>query len=280
VRRVIVLSVTAATALFISGCGATSDSDIVARVDDTELDRETFTQLVNEREASNGSPVDSQPSADAARTDGDTARDVAGQFITLELVRKDLEAMGTPVPEVDAGLTGTARFDQEYQTIGSAWATQGSDVLGSEALKNWYDQGPTESGVACVQHILVADEPTAQTVLDRLDGGEAFGDVAADASLDTQSAAQGGSVGCQPLSAFTDTFIPEFVDGSLGAEVGVPTQPVESRFGQHVIRVMPFEELTDQDMILTRLIALGQWHDVETDPEIGTWEWINVTPLG
>jgi heme oxygenase len=274
------LSVSAATALFISGCGATSDSDVVARVDDTELDRETFTQLVNEREGSNGSPVDSQPSADAARTDGDTARDVAGQFITLELVRKDLEAMGTPVPEVDASLTGTARFDQEYQAIGSAWASQGSDVLGNAALKHWYDQGPTESGVACVQHILVADESTAQTVLDRLDAGEAFGDVAADASLDTQSAAEGGSLGCRPLSAFTETFIPEFVDGSLGAEVGVPTQPVESEFGQHVIRVMPFDELTDQDMILTRLVALGQWHDVETDPEIGTWEWINVTPLG
>jgi hypothetical protein len=131
-----------------------------------------------------------------------------------------------------------------------------------------------------VQHILVAEKSEAQVVLDRLEAGEAFGDVAAQTSLDTQSGVQGGSLGCRPLSAFTQAFIPEFVEGSLAAEIGVPTQPVESQFGQHVIRVAPFEELSSDDVILTRLIALGQWHDVETDPEIGAWEWLNVAPLG
>jgi hypothetical protein len=66
----------------------------------------------------------------------------------------------------------------------------------------------------------------------------------------------------------------------LSADVGVPTEPVESQFGQHVIRITPFDELSGDDLILTRLIALGQWHDVETDPEIGTWNWLNVAPLG
>jgi hypothetical protein len=273
-----VLSLAVVTVLAASGCGSVSDGDIVVRVDDTTLDRDTFTDLVNEREAADPTAVDEQNDPD--RASGDTARAVAGQFVTLELVRSDLQALGVPIPAVDTSLTGTARFDAEYQALGQAWVTQDSALLGDAALKNWYDQGPSKSGVACVQHILVAEKSDAQTVLDRLDAGEAFGDVAASTSLDTQSGAQGGALGCQPVSNFTQAFVPEFVDASLAAEVGVPTQPVESQFGQHVIRITPFEELSSDDVILTRLIALGQWHDVETDPEIGAWGWLNVAPLG
>jgi hypothetical protein len=278
VRRVSFVVTALVTALFASGCGGVSDGDIVVRVDDSTLDRDTFTELVNEREAADPNAVDAQNDPD--RASGDTARAIAGQFVTLELVRIDLDEMGVPVPPVDSSLTGTARFDAEYQAVGTTWVAQDSALLADEALHDWYDQGPSKSGVACVQHILVADESEAQTVLDRLEAGEAFGDVAAQVSLDTQSGVQGGSLGCRPLSAFTQAFIPEFVEGSLAAEIGVPTQPVESQFGQHVIRVTPFEELSGDDLILTRLIALGQWHDVETDPEIGAWEWLNVAPLG
>lgn len=277
-RRVSLVLAVVGVAFAASGCGSVSDGDIVVRVDDSTLDRETFTELVNEREAADPNAIDDQNDPD--RASGDTARAIAGQFVTLELVRIDLDEMGVPVPAVDSSLTGTARFDAEYQAVGQTWVTQDSALLADEALKTWYDQGPSKSGVACVQHILVAEESEAQAVLDRLEAGEAFGDVAAQTSLDTQSGVQGGSLGCRPLSAFTQAFIPEFVEGSLAAEIGVPTQPVESQFGQHVIRVAPFEELSSDDVILTRLIALGQWHDVETDPEIGAWEWLNVAPLG
>jgi hypothetical protein len=270
----------AVAGLALAGCDSVADDDIVVRVDDAELDRDTFTELVNEREGTNGVPLDEQTDADAARTDGETARAVAGQFVTLELVRSDLEAMGVPVPEVDSTLTGAARFDAEYQAVGQTWVLQGAELLGDAELQSWYEQGPSESGVACVQHILVAERSEAQAVLDRLEAGETFGEVAATASLDTQSGTQGGSLGCRPLSNFSETFIPEFVDGSLAAAVGVPTQPVESEFGQHVIRITPFDELTNDDVLLARLIALGQWHDVETDPEIGAWEWLQVAPLG
>jgi len=200
--------------------------------------------------------------------------------VTGELVRADLTAMDVAIPEVDSSLTGAERSDAEFNTLAQTWIAQGDAVLGDQALKDYYDQGPAESEVACVQHILVADESDAQAVLDRLDAGEAFADVAANASLDTQSAAQGGALGCRPLSAFTAQFIPEFVEGSLAAEVGVPTQPVESQFGQHVIRVAPFEELSADDLILTRLIALGHWHDVQIDPQIGAWQSGRVEPLG
>lgn len=274
------LSVAAAAVLFTSGCGSTSDGDVVASVGDVTLDRDTFEQLVNDSETANGVPADSQPAADAARTDGDAARNIVGQWITLELVRQDMQANDVPLPEVDTSLSGNERFQQDYQATGLAWVDQGDEVLADQQLQDWYNQGPSASGIACVGHILVKEESEAQAVLDRLEAGEAFGDVAAQTSLDAQSAAQGGALGCRPVTNFSSTFIPEFVDASLAAEVGVPTQPVASEFGQHVILVMPFEELAGDDLILARLIALGQWNDVDVDPQIGAWELIRVNPLG
>ena len=270
----------AAAVLFTSGCGSTSDGDVVASVGDVTLDRDTFEQLVNDSETANGVPADSQPGADAARTDGDAARNIVGQWITLELVRQDMQANDVPLPEVDTSLSGNERFQQDYQATGLAWVDQGDEVLADQQLQDWYNQGPSASGIACVGHILVKEESEAQAVLDRLEAGEAFGDVAAQTSLDAQSAAQGGALGCRPVTNFSSTFIPEFVDASLAAEVGVPTQPVASEFGQHVILVMPFEELAGDDLILARLIALGQWNDVDVDPQIGAWELIRVNPLG
>ena len=279
-RRVSFVVALVGVALVASGCGSSSKTDVVASVNDVELERDTFEELVNASEAANGTPADSQPDADAARTDGDTARAVVGRWVTGELVRADLSEMGVAIPEVDSSLTGAERSDAEFNTLAQTWIAEGDEVLGDQALENFYDEGPATSEVACVQHILVANESDAQAVLDRLDAGETFAEVAADVSLDTQSAVQGGALGCRPLSAFTAAFIPEFVEGSLAAEVGVPTQPVASQFGQHVIRVTPFEELSADDLILTRLIALGHWQDVEIDPQIGTWESGRVAPLG
>src|SRR3954471_9781426 len=272
VRRVSFVLAVVGVTLFASGCGDSSNTDVVASVNDVQLDRDTFEDLVNASEATNGTPVDSQADADAARTDGDTARAVVGKWVTGELVHADLDAMGVAVPAVDTSLTGAEKADAEFNALANAWVAQGDDVLGDQALENWYDEGPAKSEIACVQHILVANESDAQAVLDRLDAGEAFADVAASASLHTQSAAQGGALGCRPLSAFTQSFIPEFVEGSLAAEIGVPTQPVASQFGQHVIRVMPFDERSSDDVILPRLIALGHWHHVDVDPQIGAWQ--------
>jgi hypothetical protein len=264
-----------------TGCGAVSDNDVVASVDDATLHRDLFADLVADREAAAGLPADAQSDADLARTDGDTARGITGQFITAELARSDLDAFGIAVPPIDSSLTGAPRFDAEYQAIGQAWVGAPHELIADDPLRDWYNQGPQETGWACVSHILVEDEAQARAVLDRLDGGEEFGAVAADVSLDTGSAAQGGSLGgCMPVANFQEQYDPDFVDAALAAEVGVPTQPVETQFGQHVIKIVPFDELSDNDVLAARLIALGDWHDVETDPEIGVWSFPNVTALG
>ncbi|MGA7228263.1 MAG: peptidylprolyl isomerase, partial [Acidimicrobiia bacterium] len=68
----------------------------------------------------------------------------------------------------------------------------------------------------CVSHILVATEEEANAVLDRLDAGEDFGDLAAELSLDTGSGADGGVLECSAPSRF----VPEFADAAMTAELG------------------------------------------------------------
>lgn len=274
VRRVTLTIAAVLAGTLATGCGAVSDSDVVARVDDVELSREQFADLVADRQAALGVPAGPA----AARVDGQTARGIIGQFVTLELVRTDLTALGVAIPEVESGLTPGERLDAEYEALGQAWVSSG-ELIADERLRNWYD-GAGSAEVVCAAHILVEEEATANATLARLDSGEAFEVVAGDTSIDPQSAAQGGLLGCQPTSEFRRTFIPEFVDAALAAEIGVPTAPVESDFGFHIIRLAPFDTLGGNDLLVARLIALDDWHDVETDPEIGVWSFPAVAPLG
>jgi parvulin-like peptidyl-prolyl isomerase len=274
-RRLLALTPIAVLAL--SACGSTADSDTVARVEDSVLDRDQFTELVEARKLASGVDPASETDAEAARVSGDIARGITGQFVTIELVRHDLAALDVALPEVDSSLTGPELFDAEYDAIGQTWVALPAEQIADERLREWYEAGGDS---VCVQHILVAERAEADAVLQRLDDGEPFDSVAAGTSLDTATGAQGGNLGCQPERDFRAQFVPEFVEGAVDAEIGVPTGPVETEFGYHVVRVVPFDELQPNDLLVSRLIALGDWYDVETDPEIGVWSFPNVAPLG
>ena len=51
---------------------------------------------------------------------------------------------------------------------------------------------------------------------------------------------------CTLLSTFATQYVPPFVDAARVAVIGVPTDPVESQFGFHVIRVRSFDEVSDE----------------------------------
>ena len=94
-----------------------------------------------------------------------------------------------------------------------------------------------------VRHILVTpneiiDEETAKQRLDdaveRIRGGENFGEVAKLLSDDTVSANDGGEMGWSDPG----TFVPEFEDVANKLEPGVVSEPFRSRFGWHIVEVM------------------------------------------
>ena len=94
-----------------------------------------------------------------------------------------------------------------------------------------------------VRHILVTpneiiDNETAKQRLDdaleRLEGGEEFGEIAKLLSDDPGSANNGGEMDWSGPG----TFVPEFEQIVDAAEIGEVSDPFESRFGWHIVEVM------------------------------------------
>ncbi|ADR36298.1 PpiC-type peptidyl-prolyl cis-trans isomerase [Oceanithermus profundus DSM 14977] len=102
----------------------------------------------------------------------------------------------------------------------------------------------------CTAHILVPSREEAEDVIARLKGGADFAELAREVSQDPGSAPRGGDLGCVALGRF----VPEFERAALALQPGQVSEPVQTQFGWHVIRmndrrparVLPYEEVRGQ----------------------------------
>jgi len=94
-------------------------------------------------------------------------------------------------------------------------------------------------------HILVATEEEANDVLARLDAGEDFGALAQELSLDTGSAANGGDLDWFPQGVM----VAPFNDAVFAMQPGEISDPVQTQFGYHIIKVIERDQipLSDQE---------------------------------
>jgi parvulin-like peptidyl-prolyl isomerase len=123
------------------------------------------------------------------------------------------------------------------------------------------------------KHILLADEATAQAVLDRLDQGEDWDELAAGLSLDTTNKDFGGDLGWFSRGAMVDGFESAAFAGDKGEIVG----PVQTDFGWHLILIVDhamrrldgaaYEAAVDQAVALWLTEALEQ-ADLVFDPDL------------
>lgn len=90
---------------------------------------------------------------------------------------------------------------------------------------------------ARARHILVATEKEAQDVIDRLNKGEKFEDVARQVSLDG-SKNYGGDLGYFTASEM----VPEFSKAAFAMKPGQISKPVKTDYGWHVIQLVEFKE--------------------------------------
>lgn len=117
-----------------------------------------------------------------------------------------------------------------------------------EDLEEEYNRQNTEIDA---QHILVADEETANEVKQKLDDGEDFADLAAEYSTDG-SAEDGGNLGYFS----TGEMVPEFEDAAYSMEADEISDPVQSQFGFHIIKV---NDVRDKEE------SIGEFEDVKED---------------
>jgi peptidyl-prolyl cis-trans isomerase C len=132
---------------------------------------------------------------------------------------------------------------------------------------------------ARARHILVASEQEAKDIAARLAQGEEFEALASQYSLDG-SREFGGDLGY-----FTaDEMVPQFSETAFSLEVGEVSQPVQTEFGWHLIKLedrrvggaQPFEDVKDgirmvllRQSVQDRLVELRQSAAIEVhDPDL------------
>jgi foldase protein PrsA len=163
------------------------------------------------------------------------------------------------------------------------------EQLGDEQLHQLYEDNILDYTTVQAEHILVDTEQEAQDVYDQVTAPGAtektFHDLAEKVSTDTGSAKNGGSLG----SAVASTYVPEFAEAVSALKPGEISEPVQSQFGWHVIRlvtkqVTPFEQAKTQLVQDQSTTVFNDWvrqqaHDgnLEVNPKFGRFDWETLT---
>ena len=163
-------------------------------------------------------------------------------------------------------------FYSEWQAIRNFAAEGGPEV------RSAYEANKGLLGYElCTSHVLTNTREEALEVMELLDSGQKFEDLALTFSIDPGSGADGGSLGCVPLGAFVPSF-ERAVLGAIKASVEV-VGPVGSPFGFHVIRVnevsvvepAAFEE-QGEGLFMSIVHLSSLTREVDLDGRYGTWD--------
>jgi len=194
----------------------------------------------------------------------DTGRLWVGYLVKLRIAEQTLTRLGGSVTDADrlegqqfvegdADLSELATPIQTaiIQTAAVNTALRRVTTVPTPAeMEARYAANPASTGALCVRHILVGTQGEAREILAELADGADFATIAAARSLDTGTGANGGALTagdrqCFAVHEVAGSIDPGFLQGALAARVGVPTEPVRSSFGWHIILARPWAEIGD-----------------------------------
>jgi parvulin-like peptidyl-prolyl isomerase len=117
-------------------------------------------------------------------------------------------------------------------------------------LEKLYNKMPASAGVLCLSHILVETEDEAREVLKSVNSGTPFAEVAAVKSTEPGADQSGGALkdgdeDCNPLPGLQQSFDADFMVGAIAAKPGVPTGPIKTQFGWHIILSHTFDDVKE-----------------------------------
>ncbi len=167
---------------------------------------------------------------------------VIGELLYREALKRNLHEQ----PDIQTTIalaTRSAMAQSLIETVVKERTTE-------EKVKGYYDDHKVQYARPQVKasHILVKDEALIKEIKGKLNGGGDFTELAKAHSMDPGSKTNGGSLGWFKKS----DMVGPFADAAFAADKGAVTDPVQTRFGWHIIKVedkrdeIPLEEVREQ----------------------------------
>lgn len=147
-----------------------------------------------------------------------------------------------------------------------------------EDVKKYFEEHKDEMYTANVSHILVKDKKEAKDIKKELDKGANFEKLAKEKSIEPAAKESGGSLG----EITNDSpLIPEFLEAVKAMKSGEISEPVQTEFGYHIIKVedkknREFEEI--QEELKTKILMDNEMkYNEKLEKEAKIKEYIDVT---
>ncbi|MET0146777.1 MAG: peptidylprolyl isomerase [Ilumatobacteraceae bacterium] len=292
-RRAAGLLVPLAGLLVLTGCATFDENDDAAVVQGTAITRQEYQDFLT--------LLASEPELSRLVVDDETDTVAGGdgrQWLTylvsttlsatylaeagITVTDADRQTVLDSIPEDEALRDVPELLDTVVEAQAALAARERVAAPSTSEIEQRYNESPASLGVICARHIVVATAAEADDVLVELDQGADFAGLAAERSTDPAAAENGGVLtdgggDCIARSALGQ--VPELVVAADEAGVGVPTRPVESSAGWHILLQRPYDEvgealdtLFEQQAGALLFDAYAAQADVQIDPRYGRWD--------
>ena len=320
-RLSLLLLFAAPVALLLSACGSASTDAF--RVNDTVVSRATFESELKEFAANEAfiAALSSASSPQAVKGTAPNTMDAGFVRATLKidlrfaLMKQEILARHITIhpstlatakskaATIFGGAAAWNGFSQDFRDREAnnlaAFIQLHLDIVGltkleDSDLKAAYDKDPTVFGRRCISHILVKTQDEATQIETQLAAGSDFATIAKAKSIDTGSGANGGDLTsgtCISKADIDNTYVGPFAVAVEAAKLGVPTAPVQSQYGWHIILITKNEPPpawdTIKDEISSTILSagnakFGEWETgafakakLQIDPRYGVWDAAN-----
>lgn len=289
-----ILAAITVSALALSACGGSSpvaSANDAFVVNGTAYSLDTFETLIDDLVSNN--QLGASGSNKATKAD---VISVMRTLIRFEAYKKYLEDNNMKESPADRSkVEQDAAADETFSSLPQylqdllidlsvAQATMSKfKAYSASELKTLYNQSPASTGVMCLSHILLKTEDDAKAVLKELAGGAKFEDVAKKKSIEPAAKESGGALQsgdepCTDITFFQQQFDSDFMVGAVDAKAGVPTGPIKTQFGYHIILNQPYDVIKDslarvatERPSVSNLAGYTATADISVNSKYGVW---------
>ncbi|MET3617950.1 foldase protein PrsA [Peptoniphilus olsenii] len=262
-KKLSAVSLAAVLALSLAACG--KKEGVAAEVGGVEIPMEdyykSYAARTNQLKSQYGEDILNQEDPESKKSTDELLREQTMQDLTeTEMIRQDAEKLGIKVTEEDANkeienVKAQIGGEEAYQAflkqnnmpedflkenlMKQKMASQYTEKKlaelkpTDEEMKKYYEDNKNSFYKAKASHILVSDLKEANVIRKEILKGGDFAKIAKEKSLDTASGKNGGELG-----EFTNgQMVPQFDDAIAKMKVGDISEPIQSNYGYHVIKL-------------------------------------------